>query len=186
MESEEKASRDFYELFYDQYKVELDEAEKLYQKVAIVFIILPILVGATVRIGRIDLLSQLFLRIDIFLYYLSCTVAWILIGISATFAIICVIPRNYKRIGDMEGWHDWRKRYQKYIAESKSEETVDDAMIRDMCPKLADAQTRNAPINERRRKYFQKSILFAGISVMLVALQGIFYLILKLENFRNV
>lgn len=175
-------SRNFYELCYDQYKTELYEAEKLYQKVAIVFIILPVLVGATVKIGRVDLFNRLFLRIDIFLYYFSCITSWILIGISVTFALICVIPRSYKRIGNMEGWQDWRKRYQKYIEESKSEETVDDAMIRDICPKLADAQTENAPINERRRKCFQKSILFAGISILFIALQGIFYLILKLEN----
>jgi len=175
-------SQSFYELCYDQYKIELDEAEKLYQKVAIVFIILPVLVGATVKIGRIDLFNRLFLRIDIFLYYVSCVTSWILIGISVTFALLCVIPRSYKRIGDMEEWQDWRKRYQKYIDESKAEEKVDDVMIKDICPKLADAQTNNAPINEKRRKYFQKSIFFAGISVLFVALQGIFYLILKLEN----
>ncbi len=179
-------SRVFYEICYDQYKIELEEAEKLYQKVAIVFIVLPVLVGATVKMGRIDLLSQLFLRVDIFLYYLSCITSWILIGISAAFAIICVIPRNYKRIGDMEGWHDWRKRYRKYIDESKSKETVDGAMLRDICPKLADAQTRNASVNEKRRKCFQKSILIAGISIVCIALQGILYLILKLESFKNV
>ena len=184
MDSEEKASRDFYELCYDQYKVELDEAEKLYQKVAIVFIILPILVGATVKIGRIDLLKpeHFFTQIDIFLYYFWCATSWVLIGISVAFALLCVIPCSYKRIGDMEGWHDWRKRYQKYIEESEAKETVDNAMIRDICSKLADAQTRNAPINEKRRKYFRKSILLAGISTIFIALQGLFYLILKLEG----
>ncbi len=181
MNSEEKTSREFYDLCYDQYKLELEEAEKLYQKVAIVFIVLPLLIGATVQIGRIDLLGRI-LRIDVFFYYISCLVAWILIGISATFAILCVIPRSYKRINDMEDWGDWRKRYQKYIEESQTKETVDEAMMRDISLKLADAQTNNAFINERRRRYFQKSIFIIGISTYFLALQGICYLIFRIEG----
>jgi uncharacterized membrane protein YcjF (UPF0283 family) len=182
MSSDEKPSRSFYELCYDQYKIELEEADKLYQKVTIVFILLPVLVGATVKIGTTNLVGQLFIRIDIFLYYLYTLIAWILIGVSAAFAILCVVPRTYKRIGDMEGWQNWRKRYQKYIDDTKAEETVDAAMIRDICPKLADAQTKNAPTNERRRKYFQRSVLIASISTIFIAMEGIMYLILKLEK----
>ncbi len=145
MASEEKASQVFYELCYDQYKLELEEAEKLYQKAAIILIILPILVGTVISIGRTDLVEQFFVKKVVFLYYLSCFFSWTLILSGVIFAIYCVVPRNYQGISNLAAWQDWRKRYQEYIEKSKASETVDDAMIIDICTRLADALARNQP-----------------------------------------
>jgi hypothetical protein len=182
MESEEKASQIFYELCYDQYKLELEEADKLYQKVSIILIVLPILAGTILRIGRADLLDQLFMKKEILFYYFSFLASWLLIGAGAVFAICCVVPRNYQRIGDMIDWQDWRKRYQKYIDESKVNETLDDAMLRDICVKLANAQKTNVLINENRRQYFQKSVLMASLCMIPLISQAILYLILRIQG----
>ena len=182
LEEIEKPSKEFYTLCYDQYKIELEEAEKLYQKISILLILIPIIGGISVSLGRTDIVVRLFERVDIFLYYLSFLAAWLALAGSTTFSILCVIPRTYKRIGDMEGWHDWKKKYQKYLHESGTNETIDDALIRDICPKLAEAQTQNAPINESRRIYFQKGVMFASICIVLIAFQAILYCLLKVQG----
>ena len=82
----------------------------------------------------------------------------------------------------MEGWKDWREKYEEYIKEANSNETVDEAMMREICPRLANAQTKNAPMNEKRRKYFQKSVLAASITTIPIAVQAIFYLLLKIQG----
>lgn len=182
MASEEKTSRDFYELCYDQYKAELDEAEKLYQKVGIMLIVLPVLSSLVVKLGRVDLLGQLFTRIDVFIYYLASFISLLLIAISVAFAIFCVYPRKYKRLGDLGDWQDWKEKYEAYIRKINANETIDEAMMRDICPRLADAQTKNAPINEKRRQYFQKSVLLASLTTVPITIEAFFYLLLKIQG----
>lgn len=182
MESEEKVSQFFYELCYDQYKLELEEADKLYQKASVVLIVLPLLAGTILKIGRADLIYQLFMRKEILFYYSSFLASWLLIGAGAVFAIFCVVPRNYQRIDDMVNWQNWRKRYQEYIDESKVDETLDDAMLRDICIRLADAQKTNILINETRRKYFHKSVLMASLCMIPLISQAMLYLILRIQG----
>lgn len=175
-------SRDFYELCYDQYKTELDEADKLYQKVGVMLIVLPVLSSVVVKLGRADLFGQLFTRVDVFIYYLASCLSLLLIAVSVVFAILCVCPRKYKRLGDLGGWQDWKEKYEEYIKKTKANETVDEAMMKEICPRLADAQTKNAPINEKRRQYFQKSVLVASFTTVPIAIQALFYLLLKIQG----
>ena len=177
-----KTSKEFYDLCYDQYKIELEEAEKLYQKVSILLILIPVVGGISVSMGRTDLVARTFERVDVFLYYFSFLLGWLALAAGITFSILCVIPRNYKRIGDMDGWQDWKNKYNKFLQDSGKDETIDDALMRDICPKLADAQTQNAPVNEKRRKYFQKGVMFASISIIPIAFQAFFYCLLKIQG----
>jgi len=181
----DKPSKDFYELCYDQYKIELEEAEKLYQKISVLLILIPVIGGISVSLGRCDLILRISETV-VFLYYFSFFMAWCSLSVSTAYSILCVIPRTYKRINDMEGWQDWRKRYQKYIDESGKNETVDDALVREICPKLADAQTKNVPINEKRRKYFQKAVFGASLSIIPIAFQAIFFCLLKIQEIIHV
>jgi uncharacterized membrane protein YcjF (UPF0283 family) len=179
----EQISKDFYELCYDQYKIELEEAEKLYQKVSILFLLIPVLASVSVTIGTIDLISDVFERVDIFLYYFSFLFTWSMLCISIGYSIFCVIPRKgYLRIGDMEQWQDWRDKYEKFLKESEGTGTADEALIRDICPKLAEAQTKNAPMNEKRRAYFRKAVFWACLSIIPIGVQALFYLLLKLQG----
>lgn len=178
-----KGNKAFFDFCYDQYKIESEEVEKIYSKVAILLIVIPILGGIAVRLGRIEIVAQLFQRIDIFLYYVFFVITWILLSVSIFYSVYCVIPRkNYLRIGDLKKWEKWKSDYEQYIQDSGGNETIEEALFRDICPKLADAQTRSSPINEKRRSSFQKAVFFASLSIIPVGLQAIFYLILKLHN----
>ncbi len=175
-------SRDFYEFCYKEYNSELEEAEKLYQKVGIMLVVLPVLTSVVVKLGRYDLLGMLFARIDVFIYYCSCCAALLLIAIGIFWAVLCVYPRKYKRIGDLGGWKNWRDKYEEYIKKAKADDKIDEVMMKEICPRLAEAQTKNAPINEKRRKCFQKSVLIASYAIIPIAIQGIFYLLLKIQG----
>ncbi len=64
-------SRDFYDLCYDQYKLEIDHADQIYQRAGVLLIVLPVLCGAAISVSRIDLLPRLFTRVDLFIYYIA-------------------------------------------------------------------------------------------------------------------
>ena len=175
-------SQEFYKFCYDQYKIELDEAEKLYQKIGIMLIVLPVLASVIVKLGRVYLFGLLFTRIDVFIYYLASCASLLLVGVSIGYAISCVYPRKYKRLENLQEWQEWKEKYEKYIKDADKKETIDEAMMRDICPRLAGAQTKNAPINEKRRQYFQKSVRAASIATVPIGIQAVFYLLLKIQG----
>ena len=84
----------------------------------------------------------------------------------------------------MNQWQKWREDYEEYLGKKDNSdgETVDDAMLRDIIPKLAEAQANNAPINERRRQYFHWCVLMGSLSIIPVAIQAFFYLLLRLQG----
>lgn len=192
-EQHSKGSKVFYELCYDQYKFALTETDQIYQRVSFVLILLSLLGGIIFKLGRIDIFGLMFLRIDVFLFYLSILIAIILLAASVCFAILFILPRRrkYINLASMNEWQKWRQDYENYLKErDKSEETennsgvdsVDNAMLRVITLKLAEAQAKNAPINEKRRQYFHQCVLMGSLSIIPVSMQALFYLLLKLQG----
>lgn len=180
-------SREFYNLCYDQYKLEMLETDQIYQRISFIPIVLSVLGAITFKLGRLDILNQVLTRIDVFIYYLANVASYILIGTSVIFAILYALPRKgqYKTLASMKAWQDWRQKYQKYLdslGDEKLDEKADEAMIREICPKLAEAQANNAPINERRRQYFYKSVLTASLCMIPVSVEAFFCLLLKIRG----
>jgi len=189
MDSEQhsKGSKVFYELCYDQYKFALTETDQIYQRVSFVLILLSLLGGIIFKLGRIDIFGLMFIRVDVFLYYLSILVSIILLAASVCLAILFAIPRRrkYKNLALMNKWQEWLKKYKDYLSkkEDNSEsDNVDDIMLREITTKLAEAQANNAPINERRRLYFHWCVLMGSLSIIPVSMQAFFYLLLKLQG----
>lgn len=186
MSSDEKPSRSFYELCYDQYKFALTETDQIYQRVSFVLILLSLLGGIIFRLGRTDIFGLIFVRVDVFLYYLSIFIAILFLAASVYLTIFFALPRKrkYLTIASMDLWHKWQKDYEDYLNKKGDTEgdTVDDAMLRVITPKLAEAQAQNAPINERRRLYFHWSVLMGSLSIIPVSIQAFFYLLLKLQG----
>jgi len=182
-----KGSMVFYELCYDQYKFALTETDQIYQRVSFVLILLSLLGGIIFKLGRIDIFGLIFIRIDVFLYYITILVSIILLATSVCFAILFAIPRRrkYKNLALMNKWQEWRKKYEEYLSKKEDDyenDTIDDVMLREITPKLAEAQTNNAPINEKRRLYFHYCVLMGSLSIIPVSMQALFYLLLKLQG----
>jgi hypothetical protein len=181
-------SREFYDLCYDQYKLELEQAESLYQRAGVMLVALPALGAVAVTIGRIDILAKCFTRVDICLYYLGTATGLVTLAVSTIFLFLCVYPRQYKSVAGMDTWLGWREQYQDYLKKlqsgEKSQEAppMDAAMIENMCPRLAEAQATNAGINEKRRKYFQRSVFWAALCLAAIGLQSVFALLLRVQG----
>jgi len=181
-------SRDFYELCYDQYKQEMQDADAIYQRAGVMLIVLPLLGTATLALGRIDILRLCFTRVDAFLYYFGSLVAMLGIASSAVFLFLCVYPRKYQTLASMKTWHKWREDYQQYLNKggeagaSSDGDEPEAATMKHLCEKLVDAQPINAEINEKRRKAFKYSVLAAAIAFAAIGLQAFFYLILKIQG----
>ena len=186
MANEATTSKEFYELCYRQYESEMRETDQIYQRVSFTLVLMSLVGGLIFKMGRVDILSDTFLRVDVFLYYLSTLIAILFLSGSVAFCILFAIPRKgkYKTIASMDLWHKWRKDYENYLKKSKRKdgETVDDAMLREITPKLAEAQANTAPINEKRRQYFHFSVLLASIAIIPVAIQALFLFILKAQG----
>jgi len=180
-------SRDFYEYCYSQYKQEMAEADGLYHKAGVMLVALPLLGAIMVRLGRLDILSLCFVRVDAFLFYLAILTAAFGVATSALFLFLCLYPRKYKTLADMDVWQKWREDYQKYLrakedGSADKAAALDAAMFENLCPRLAEAQPINAQINENRRKAFKRSVFWAGIVLVAVALEAIFHLALRLRG----
>lgn len=181
-------SRDFYELCYDQYKHEMSETDNLYQKAGVMLVVIPLLGTLMVTLGRLNILNLCFIRIDVFLFYLAFLIASVTLVTSMVFLFLCVCPRQYKTLADMDVWQKWIKKYQEHLnnkeqsAEDRTSAELDAAMFENLCPKLAEAQSINAEINEKRRKAFKRAIQMAAIALVAVGTQAIFSIILQIQG----
>ncbi|MBF0290534.1 MAG: hypothetical protein HQK86_00100 [Nitrospinae bacterium] len=187
-------SRIFYDLCYDQYKRDMDEADKIYQKSGVMLVAVPLLGGVIVALGRIDIVKSCFMSADCcmsvikFTYLFSSLVAIVLLLVSVASLFYCIYPRQYKTLANMDVWHNWQKGYQNYLkdnkenSESSNRVDPDVAMLHNLCERLVEAQPRNAEINERRRKAFQDSVLASGIALVAIAMQAFFYFIMKVQG----
>lgn len=178
-------SKEFYELCYRQYEFELKETDQIYQRVSFVLVFLSLLGTLIYKLGRIDIFNQIFVSVDVFLYYLFIAIAFLCLGSSVIFGILFILPRKgkYKTIASMDLWQKWRDEYNEYLKQSDDqEEKQDDALLREITDKLAEAQANNAPINEKRRHYFYRCVLMAALGIIPVFIQAFFFLILKLRG----
>ncbi len=182
-------SRDFYELCYNQYKQEHADADSLYQKAGILLLVFPLLVTIMVKIGRQDIIRLVFIRIDVFFFYLAIVAGCLTVVGGVAFLFWSIYPRSkYKNIASMDHWLKWRQDYLKWLkdkkekTESENEDATDLALFENINPLLAEAQSANSTLNEKRRKAFQRSVLMAAIALIFVGVQAVFYLILKLQG----
>lgn len=181
----EKGSKDFYELCYRQYEFEMKETDQIYQRVSFVLVFLSLLGTLIYKLGRVDILNLVFVRFDVFLYYLSVLAAFLCLGSSVAFAILFILPRRgqYKTIASMNLWQKWRKDYKEYLKQSGDQaEKLDEALLHEITEKLAEAQANNAPINEKRRQFFYRCVLMAAFGIIPVSAQAILYILLKLQE----
>ncbi len=179
-------SRDFYELCYDQYKQEMNEAEGLYQKAGVMLVVLPLLGAIMVSLGRVDILELCLTRVDVCLFYLALVVSCTALVASVVFLFLCVYPRKYGTLASMGVWQKWREDYQKYL-NSKDKaaaeaDSLDLAMFENICPRLAEAQPINAAINEKRRRAFKRSVEMGAIALASIGIEALFGLILRLQG----
>jgi prepilin signal peptidase PulO-like enzyme (type II secretory pathway) len=164
----------------------MQEVDQIYQRVSFTLVLLSLLGGVIFKLARVDIINLTFARLDVFFYYLAVLSAILLLGIGILFAVLFTLPRKkqYKTIASMDLWQKWRTDYENELNElnEKNDDTVDEAMIVEITKKFVEAQATNAPINEKRRQYFYKSVLMASLCFIPIVVQATFYLFLKIQG----
>ncbi len=156
------------------------ETDQIYQRASVVLILLPLLGVLTYNLGRIDILTQLFTRIDVFLYYLFTLMAYLFLGCSVVFAIFFTLPRKEKYKG-MRFMKVWLRKYKHQCLTQRGGQKNEDVIFYKITKELTEIQANNEPINEKRRGYFHLCLLMASLAIGAIGLQAIFLLIIKIK-----
>lgn len=178
----------FFELCYDQYKLEMEQADAIYQRAGVMLVALPILGAASLSLGRIDLVARAFERVDVFIFHVVTLATLAGLATSIAFLFICIYPRRYESLASTDAWHQWREDYQNHMnehsgdAEKVAGEALDQATFEQICPRLVAAQPINARINETRRIAFRRSVMSGAVAVGFLGAQAITHIVLKLQG----
>jgi hypothetical protein len=176
----------FFEICFDQYRYEQNQADAIYQRMGILLTALPILGAIAYQLGRPDLIPIWSTQIYIFLYLTAGTIAFVAIAVGVAFMLLGVCPRTkYKSLRPMQSWEDWRNDYRKTLGSKDkpaNEETIGEASLKEMKKKVLEAEKSYSRMNEKRRKYFQHAVFSTGIATAGVALEAFFHMLLYLQG----
>ena len=170
--------KEFKDFCYDQYKIELDDAERMYQKISILIGVLALLFGVAAKLFPLALLSSHKFSIPLVLLMIFSIAALVLLTISLLYLIHAGYPRDYQRIAPTQKWEEWRQKcLQHYAKNCTSDEellkTVNAEFSSNFIKSLANAQCINVPVNELRGKSYQRAMLFSVVSLAAILLMAI-------------
>lgn len=179
--------RHFYEVCYDQYNHEQNQADLIYQRAGILIAALPVFGAIAYQLGRPDLL-RCFLaspRVDVLLYLLATTVAFLFLALSVTFLMWSIFPRPYRSLPPMKEWADWREKSRKHFSETGEEldeEKIGQYMMGELRKKIVDAQNDYCQKNEKRRKHFRRAIFWTSLTIAAIGIEAFMHLVLYLQG----
>jgi len=179
-------SRAFYELCYDLYKREMDEATSYYQKAGVLLGVIPLIGASIVAQLRLDVVNLISQRVDVVLYFLGVLLAAGALSASVVYLFFCVFPRQYRTLANMDVWQQWFEEYEDYLQKlgdgTVDSEKLDSALFQNVCPRLAEAQPINAKINQKRHGAFATSIRMAAIAIAATGVQTFFGVVLRVRG----
>ena len=183
-------NKDFFVFSYDQYKLEHAEADKFYAKTGILISALAILGSLVYRLSEPTTLLRWGLDLPtIRNVVMILTVGALLKTLWHTFKM--ARPRKeYEDLAPVKVWYEWRKKRGEFIEREPSagtdtvelEEKTNTAFISEIIPKLAEAQEKNANMNEQRRVHFRKAIDCLSWSVLILLIQAGLHLAVYLQD----
>jgi len=168
----------FLDFCYDQYKIDLQDAETIYPRSSVLIGAITLLSGATVKLARLDLLVRWYEAPLFFFTAVSTGLIALLVVFSSASLLLAVYPRRYKRVAPMSKWREWREKYLEILTEENASQSASHSTTSGQCVEyltsaLTAAQAENASLNEIRRKHYQRAVLTSvlmTIGVLLLAI----------------
>jgi len=182
------AERDFYELCYKQYTREMDTCESIFHRSGTVLTAVPVIGAVLYSLGRSEVIPKAFVRVDTFLYCVFALIAWLALAACITFLIRAIILRAYPALAPMKKWHDWTEEYRKRFPNggnglsADGRDIIGAELIRSLIPLLADAQTKCAETNEKRRRLLQRAIIAAAVAIACIGPVALLHVLLHLQG----
>lgn len=176
--------KEFFELCFDRYKHEESQVDAIYHRVGFLLTALPVLGAVAYHLGQAEFLRKAFLRVDVFIYVASTSASFVCLSLSALFLMWCVLPRGYKALNVMREWDAKRADFKRWDESNKvdNQAEVVSTLTKGITSRTMEAEEHYRKANESRRQKFRWSIIWAGIALAFIALEGFFSMILSLQG----
>ena len=169
--------KQFMDFCYDQYKIELENAERFYPRVTVHVAVLTLLGGICVRLLPLGPLLSMCGNTVALLQTALAFLTFLLLAVSFVFVLVAALPRRYEHVAPAAKWQEWHETYDKLLSkDNRSDDNrpiLAQGFIDSLIPGLTEAQHKNVAINEHRRRYYRKAVfavMFATVSISLLAL----------------
>ena len=169
--------KELFDFVHTEYRAAFETNNILYSRSGFVLTAQVLVAGATVAIGRQDLLPHLFERVDNFLYYLASGGVFACLTIGLYNLSRCVMPKTYPKVVNMSEWIDW---WDKTHDSSDETDAHGISKTRDgLLRRITDATDRANEFNAKRFAHLKQAIRFTVWAGWLLGLQGFFALVLN-------
>ena len=181
--------KQFMDFCYDQYKTELEDAERLYLRVSVLVAVLGVLGGIAVKLCLPYSLLSLYGNIPASLQTVLTVVTLILLGVSFLASLVFLFSawlprREYETVAPAAKWQEWHETYVRLLLEDKRSDDrqsiLTQGFIDKLIPVLTKAQRNNVAINERRRRYYRKAVVAVMLATATTLMLGLLQLYIYL------
>lgn len=122
-----------------------------------------ILAGAGMSVGRLDLLAQMFIRVDVFLFYAFEGVVWIGIVVALALMIRMLWPMWYAVLPSMTGFLQWRDDYAKQLRDASyapddALSVANERMLLELCRCVCETTDVNIEVNQSKQRAFNRCV----------------------------
>ena len=163
--------KSFFDLCYDQYKVENDETASIYSVAAFALTGLTVVGAAIAALARSDWLNHSLKRLDVSLFYSALVAAALLLVVAVIRLAMCATPRHgYKALRSITNLREDFK-------DADVSKHPDYARLTGL---LCQCHAANRELNEHRRSHLQATIRVGSWSLAMLFAAAFFHAIVTL------
>lgn len=169
---------DYFKFCHDAFRNEFRERDHFYTKYALLTPAVIVLGTVVVRVGRLDILPQLFERVDYFALYFGALFALLSLSTAILLLMVSLFPREYESMGELKEYDLWRAQVREVLESSEEEyaedeiETIVSAVTRsELTRRMNDATAFNFGMNAQRAMYYNWALYMVSAAIILLAIE---------------
>lgn len=177
--------KQLFEHCYKEYCRAADEVESVYRRCAFLLTAIIVMGGALASLTELSWFTEMFGRVDRFLYASAMLVSLTALGYASVFVWRAALPRKYQKLVPIGVLCNWRADLEKHHRASGSENSgtlVDDASLDLLIERACEAQQLFSEINGSRFGACEKSIRALGFALAGLGLSFIIHQIIALQG----
>ena len=167
-----------YRLCYERLAEENRRRDHFLTRAGLLLTAIVILAGAAMSVGRLDLLAQLFVRVDVFLFYAFEALVWIGIVLAVVLMVRMIWPVWYAVLPSMTGFIQWRDDYAKQLrdagyAADDALSVADQPMLLELSRCASQATDVNFEVNQSKQRAFNRCLYILSATTAALGLAAL-------------
>jgi hypothetical protein len=164
-----------YRLCYERLAEENRRRDHFLTRAGLLLTAIVILAGAAMSVGRLDLLAQLFVRVDVFLFYAFEALVWIGIVLAVVLMVRMIWPVWYAVLPSMTGFLQWRDDYAKQLRDvgrgpDDALRVADNRMLLELSRCVCEATDVNFNVNHLKQQAFNWCVVVLTATTAMLGL----------------